>query len=114
MLQAMVKAKQPNATQKPRHHPKGHLVGYVRVSTFDQNENRQFEGVRTDRVFMDKASGKDVNRPQLEVMLSSVREGDTIVCHSMDRFGRNLADLRRIDSSRRSCSVRQGKPNLHR
>src|ERR1700710_1942388 len=96
MLQVMAKAKEPNATQKPRHPPKGQLVGYVRVSTFDQNENRQLEGVQIDRVFLDKASGKDVNRPQLELMLSFVREGDTIVCHSMDRLGRNLDDLRRM------------------
>ena len=92
----MVKAKEPNATQKPRHPPKGQLVGYVRVSTFDQNENRQLDGVQMDRVFLDKASGKDVNRPQLELMLSFVREGDTIICHSMDRLGRNLDDLRRM------------------
>jgi DNA invertase Pin-like site-specific DNA recombinase len=96
MLQIMVKAKEPKATQKPRHPPKGQLVGYVRVSTFDQNENRQLDGVQIDRVFLDKASGKDVNRPQLELMLGFVREGDTIVCHSMDRLGRNLDDLRRM------------------
>ena len=96
MLQVMAKAKEPKATQKPRHPPKGQVVGYVRVSTFDQNENRQLEGVPTDRVFLDKASGKDVNRPQLELMLSFVREGDTIVCHSMDRLGRNLDDLRKM------------------
>jgi hypothetical protein len=70
MLQVMVKAKGPNATQKARHPPRGQLVGYVRVSTFDQNENRQLDGVQIDRVFIDKASGKDVNRPQLELMLS--------------------------------------------
>ena len=96
MLQVMVKAKEPNTTQKPRHPQKGQLVGYVRVSIFDQNENRQLEGVQIDRMFLDKASGKDVNRPQLELMLSFVREGDTIVCHSMDRLGRNLDDLRRM------------------
>ena len=96
MLQVMVKVKEPNTTQKPRHPPKGQLVGYVRVSTFDQNESRQLEGVQIDRVFLDKASGKDVNRPQLELMLGFVREGDTIVCHSMDRLGRNLDDLRRM------------------
>jgi DNA invertase Pin-like site-specific DNA recombinase len=96
MLQVMVKAKEPRATQKPRHPPKGQLVGYVRVSTFDQNEGRQLDGVRTDRVFLDKASGKDVNRPQLELMLGFVRDGDTIICHSMDRLGRNLDDLRKM------------------
>jgi DNA invertase Pin-like site-specific DNA recombinase len=96
MLQVMVKAKEPRATQNPRHPPKGQLVGYVRVSTFDQNEGRQLDGVRTDRVFLDKASGKDVNRPQLELMLGFVRDGDTIICHSMDRLGRNLDDLRKM------------------
>ena len=96
MLQVMVKAKEPNATPKPRHPPKGQLIGYVRVSTFDQNESRQLEGVEIDRVFMDKASGKDVNRPQLELMMSFVRMGDTVICHSMDRLGRNLDDLRKM------------------
>ena len=92
----MSKAKEPSATKSVRHPSKGQLVGYVRVSTFDQNETRQLEGVKTDRVFLDKASGKDINRPQLASMLSFVREGDTVVCHSMDRLGRNLDDLRKM------------------
>ena len=96
MLQVMVKAKEPNATPKPRHPPKGQLVGYVRVSSFDQNENRQLDGVRTDRVFLDKASGKDNGLPQLALMLSFIRESDTVICHSMDRLGRNLDDLRKM------------------
>lgn len=91
-----MKAKEPNATQRSRHPPKGQLVGYVRVSTFDQNESRQLEGVRTDRVFLDKASGKDIDRPQLRLLLGFVREGDTVICHSMDRLGRNLDDLRKM------------------
>ncbi|MGU7665180.1 recombinase family protein, partial [Escherichia coli] len=41
-------------------------IGYIRVSTFDQNPERQLEGVKVDRAFSDKASGKDVKRPQLE------------------------------------------------
>lgn len=95
MLRSMGKAKEPSATQKVRHPPKRQVVGYVRVSTFDQNESRQLEGQRPDRVFLDKASGKDVNRPQLEAMLGFVRDGDTVICHSMDRLGRNLDDLRK-------------------
>ena len=91
-----MKAQEPNATQKSRHPPKGQLVGYVRVSSFDQNENRQLDGVRSDRVFLDEASGKDIDRPQLALMLSFVREGDTVICHSMDRLGRNLDDLRKM------------------
>ena len=66
---------------------KGQRIGYVRVSTFDQNVDRQLEGQPLDRIFTDKASGKDVNRPQLDAMLAFAREGDTIVVHSMDRLG---------------------------
>jgi len=74
----------------------GQRVGYVRVSTFDQNPDRQLENVQVDRVFTDKASGKDTTRPQLQALLSFVREGDTVIVHSMDRLARNLDDLRGI------------------
>ena len=74
----------------------GHRIGYVRVSTFDQNPERQLENIQVDRTFMDKASGKDIKRPQFEAMMSFIREGDTLVVHSMDRLARNLDDLRRV------------------
>ena len=74
----------------------GQRVGYIRVSSVDQNPERQLEGVALDRVFTDKASAKDTARPQLQEMLKFVREGDTIVVHSMDRLARNLEDLRKI------------------
>ena len=74
----------------------GHRIGYVRVSSFDQNPERQLEQAQVERVFTDKASGKDTQRPQLEALLAFVREGDTVVVHSMDRLARNLDDLRRI------------------
>jgi DNA invertase Pin-like site-specific DNA recombinase len=74
----------------------GQRIGYVRVSSFDQNPDRQLEQVPVDRIFTDKASGKNVQRPQLDVLLSFVRNGDTVVVHSMDRLARNLDDLRRI------------------
>lgn len=73
--------------------------GYIRVSTLDQNEARQLDGVQVDRTFTDKASGKDTNRPQLEAVLAFLREGDTLVVHSLDRLARNLTDLRRIVES---------------
>jgi DNA invertase Pin-like site-specific DNA recombinase len=57
---------------------------------------RQLEGIPLDRTFIDKASGKDTNRPQLDLMMSYARDGDTVVVHSMDRLARNLDDLRRI------------------
>src|SRR5512135_487122 len=74
----------------------GHRIGYVRVSTIEQSEARQLEGITLDKVFLDKASGKDTKRPQLELLLSFARLGDTVVVHSMDRLARNLDDLRRI------------------
>jgi DNA invertase Pin-like site-specific DNA recombinase len=62
-----------------------------------QNTARQLEGIQLDRIFEDKASGKSTEaRPELEAMLKHVRDGDTLVCHSMDRLARNLEDLRRM------------------
>jgi DNA invertase Pin-like site-specific DNA recombinase len=75
---------------------KGHRIGYIRVSSFDQNPERQLEHVPIDKAFTDKASGKDTQRPQLDALLTFVREGDTVVVHSMDRLARNLDDLRRL------------------
>ncbi|HEY3268382.1 MAG TPA: recombinase family protein [Armatimonadota bacterium] len=74
----------------------GHCIGYIRVSSFDQNTERQLENVSVDRMFTDKASGKDAQRPELDALISFAREGDTVVVHSMDRLARNLDDLRRI------------------
>ncbi len=74
----------------------GQQVGYIRVSSVDQSTARQLEGVALDRTFTDKASGKDVRRPELEAMVDFVRDGDTVVVHSMDRLARNLDDLRGI------------------
>ena len=74
----------------------GQRIGYIRVSTLDQTEARQLEGVDVAKIFTDKASGKDTKRPQLELLMSFVRTGDTVVVHSMDRLARNLDDLRRI------------------
>jgi len=71
---------------------KGQVVGYIRVSTTDQKTVRQDLG-DVDRVFEDKLSGKDRNRPQLDEMLKYVRDGDTVRVHSMDRLARSLGDL---------------------
>lgn len=59
----------------------GQRVGYIRVSSIDQNVERQLDGIALDRTFTDKASGKDVHRPQLEAMVGFVRDGDTMVVH---------------------------------
>ena len=54
----------------------GQRVGYIRVSSIDQNPDRQLEGVHVDRVFTDRASGGDANRPQLEALIGFVRDRD--------------------------------------
>jgi DNA invertase Pin-like site-specific DNA recombinase len=82
----------------------GHRIGYVRVNSLDQHPDRQLEAVD---VFTDTASGKNVQRPQLEQLLAFVREGDTVMVHSMDRLARNLDDLRRLvqDLTQRGIAV---------
>lgn len=72
---------------------KGQRIGYIRVSTVDQNIGRQLEGVTYDKCFIDYASGKNTERPEFKNMMNYVREGDTIIVHSMDRLARSLKDL---------------------
>ncbi|MGL5784041.1 MAG: recombinase family protein, partial [Alphaproteobacteria bacterium] len=71
-------------------------IGYIRVSSADQNPTRQLADQRLDKVFTDHASGKDSHRPQLRALLDYVRDGDIVVVHSMDRLARNLDELRRL------------------
>lgn len=71
----------------------GQRVGYQRVSTLVQTQERQLDGIQLDRVFTEHASGKDTARPQLRAMLDYVREGDQVLVHSVDRLGRNVRDL---------------------
>ncbi len=84
----------------------GQRVGYQRVSSLEQNPARQLEGIPLDQTFIDRLSGKDVDRPQLREMLRFVRAGDVIVVHSLDRLARNLVDLRRIVSDLTGRGVR--------
>ena len=74
----------------------GLVVGYIRVSSVDQNTDRQLDELRLDKVFTDRASGKDTKRPELAAALDFIREGDTLLVHSMDRLARNVDDLRAI------------------
>ncbi|MBS0961411.1 recombinase family protein [Acetobacter thailandicus] len=93
----------------------GQIVAYVRVSSSYQCIDRQtFEGVSVDKTFTDKCSGSTRNRPALTEMLGYVREGDTIVCHSIDRLARDLGDLMRLVQilTRRGTSVRFMKEGL--
>lgn len=74
----------------------GKRIGYIRVSTTDQNPDRQLEGIQLDKKFIDYASAKSTNRPQLHAMLDFVREDDIIFVHSMDRLARNVKDLKSL------------------
>jgi DNA invertase Pin-like site-specific DNA recombinase len=68
-------------------------IGYIRVSSVDQNTQRQLFGIDLSKTFTDKCSGKDISRPSLTELLEWVRDGDTIHVHSIDRLARNLKDL---------------------
>lgn len=74
----------------------GKHIAYVRVSTLEQNEARQKEALGKydiDKWFIEKASGKDTNRPKLQEMLEYVRKGDTVYVEEFSRLGRSTADL---------------------
>ena len=71
-------------------------IGYIRVSTAEQNTIRQetlMEALGVDEIYMDKVSGKNTNRPELQKMLHYVRKGDTVIVESISRFARNTKDL---------------------
>lgn len=71
-------------------------IGYVRVSTADQNEARQIKAMQDDgveKIYMDKQSGKDFNRPEYKKMISELKQGDVLVLHSIDRLGRNYEEI---------------------
>jgi DNA invertase Pin-like site-specific DNA recombinase len=93
---------------------KGHCVGYIRVSSFGQNTDRQLSDVALDKIFEEKASAKDANRPVLNDCLEYLREGDELHVHSIDRLARNLADLQTIinDLNGKGVSVVFHKENL--
>ena len=74
----------------------GKQVGYIRVSSGDQNTARQLEGIKLDKEFIDTMTGSVKERPQLEACLNYLREGDTLHVHSIDRLARNLRDLQEI------------------
>ncbi len=93
---------------------KGKTIGYIRVSSVDQNPERQLEGMVLDKKFIDLISGKSLQRPQLTKLLDYVRDGDEVVVHSMDRLARNLDDLRQLVKTlnQRDVTLRFIKENL--
>lgn len=92
----------------------GARVGYIRVSSLVQNTERQLADINLDRVFEDKISGKDKDRPALSDCLSYLREGDELYIHSIDRLARNLRDLQSIvdELSDKGVAVHFMKENL--
>ena len=91
-------------------------VAYIRVSTTEQNTDRQLAdtGIEFDKIFDDKASGKNTERQGLKDMLDYVREGDTVHVHSIDRLGRSLIDLKTLVTqlNDKGVAVKFHKENL--
>lgn len=71
-------------------------IGYIRISTMDQNIARQevlMQDLEVEQIFIDRTSGKNTNRPELKRLMEFVREGDTVIVESISRFARNTKDL---------------------
>ena len=92
----------------------GQIIAYRRVSTTDQTTDRQLPDMTFDREFEDKCSGSTTNRPGLKACLDFIREGDTLLVHSMDRLARNLPDMLALvgDLTKRGVSIRFAKEGL--
>lgn len=83
-------------------------IAYIRVSTIEQNEDRQIEGLKKHNInkwFTEKVSAKDANRPELKSMIEFAREGDTIYIHSLDRLARSTNDLLNIVEELKSKGI---------
>lgn len=93
---------------------KGEQIGYIRVSTVEQNTERQLDGLELDRIYTDKCSGSNTNRPQLLAMIDYAREGDTIHVHSIDRLARSTKDLEQLvhDLQEKGVSLKFHNPTL--
>lgn len=90
-------------------------VAYIRVSSVDQNIDRQLDGLEFTKTFTDKVSGATTERPALQDMIGYVREGDTIHVHSIDRLARSLEDLLKLvkDFTVKGVAVKFHKEALH-
>jgi len=90
------------------------IFNYLRVSTIDQNTERQLLNVYCDREYIDKASGKDMERKNFKLMMDNLREGDLVNVHSLDRVGRNTADILELVKQIKAmgCSIKFHKENL--
>lgn len=83
-------------------------IGYIRVSTAEQNIDRQVEMLKeqgVEKVFINKMSGKDTKRPALQEMLTFMRENDTVIVESISRLARNTRNLLSLVDRFKECSV---------
>ena len=89
-------------------------IGYIRVSTLDQNTERQLDGIPLDKVFEEKASARNVSRPKLVELLDYIREGDEVIVHDISRLARNIEDLHGLvrQITHKGCVIRFQKENL--
>ncbi|WP_448092700.1 recombinase family protein [Pseudomonas lini] len=90
-------------------------VAYIRVSSVEQNVDRQLDGLTFTKTFTDKVSGATTERPALQLMIEFIREGDVVHVHSIDRLARNLQDLLALveQINGKGASVRFHKESLH-
>lgn len=92
----------------------GKNIAYIRASSESQNTDRQLDGLEFDRIYEDKASGKNTDRPALKEAIQFLREDDVLHVHSIDRLARNLGDLEEIvqDLTSKGVTVHFHKENL--
>jgi DNA invertase Pin-like site-specific DNA recombinase len=109
-----IQAKLRHLEVKAHREPNMTNIAYIRVSTVDQNTDRQLDGMAFDKTFTDKLSGSDTNRPQLISMIEWVREGDVVHVHSIDRLARSMSDLLKIvaDLNAKGVAVRFHKEDM--
>ena len=90
------------------------MFNYKRVSTVIQNTERQLQDVPCDRLYEDKLSGKDTNRPEFQTMMNNLRFGDVVNVHSLVRVGRNTKDILEIvqEIKDKGCLIHFHKENL--
>jgi len=90
------------------------IFNYLRVSTIDQNTERQLLNIPCDREYVDKASGKDMERKNFKLMIDNLRAGDWVNVYSLDRVGRNTADILELvkQIKAKGCSIKFHKENL--
>lgn len=94
--------------------PRQYTIGYMRVSSADQNTDRQLDGFKLDYTYTEKLSGKNTDRPELKTMLEQMRGDELVLVHSIDRLARNLKDLQSIVDTitSKGATIRFIKENL--